>query len=80
VIDIVRALLARGEREGAFRAGVDPIDLHWMISSLSFYRVSNRHTWNAIFGRDMQAPAHAAAQRRMVVEAVLAYLQPPAKT
>jgi hypothetical protein len=59
-----------------FRKGVDPIDLHLLISSFSFYRVSNRHTWGAIFGRDLQAPPHVAAQRRMIVEAVLSYLQP----
>lgn len=76
VIGIVRALLERGERDGVFRPGVDPVDLHWMISSLCFYRISNRHTWGAIFGRDLQAPEHEAAQRRMAVDAVLRYLQP----
>jgi AcrR family transcriptional regulator len=76
IIDIIRALLKRGVKDGAFRKGVDPIDLHLLISSLAFYRVSNRHTWGAIFGRDLQAPAHVAAQRRMIVEAVLSYLQP----
>jgi hypothetical protein len=38
--------------------------------------VSNRHTWAAIFGRDLAAPEHAAAERRMIVEAVLRYLAP----
>ena len=76
VIEIVRTLLERGEREGVFRSGVDPLDLHWMISSLCFHRVSNRHTWRVIFGHDPLAPEHAAAQRRMAVDAVLRYLQP----
>jgi AcrR family transcriptional regulator len=76
IIEIIRALLKRGAREGVFRKGVDAIDLHLLISSFSFYRVSNRHTWGAIFGRELQAPKHVAAQRRMLVEAVLSYLQP----
>ena len=76
IIDIIGALLKRGAKAGAFRRGVDPVDLHLLISSLSFYRVSNRHTWGAIFGRDLQAPKHVAAQRCMIVEAVLSYLQP----
>lgn len=76
VIGIVRKLLERGEQEGVFRAGVDPINLHLLISSLCFYRVSNRHTWGALFGRDLQAPEHEATQRRMTVDAVLRYLQP----
>jgi AcrR family transcriptional regulator len=76
VIPIVQALLARGERECAFRAGIDPVDLHMLISSFCFYRVSNRHTLRQIFGRDLQAPAQVAAHRRMIVEAVLRYLRP----
>ena len=76
VIGTLQALLERGEREGVFRTGVDPVNLHLMISSLCFYRMSNRHTWRAIFQRDLSAPEHAAAQRRMVVEAVLSYLEP----
>ncbi len=72
----VGRLLERGEQSGVFRSGVDPLDLHLMISSFCFYRVSNRHTWQANFGRDLLAPERAAAQRRMAVEAVLRYLEP----
>jgi len=76
VIDIIRTLLERGERAGVFRKGVDPVDLHLLISSFCFYRVSNRHTWSAIFGRDVETATHTAAQRRMIVEAVERYLAP----
>ena len=75
VIGVLRGLLDRGVREGVFRAGIDPLDLHLMISSLCFHRVSNRHTWAAIFKRDLRAAEHVAAQRVMVVEAVLRYLR-----
>jgi AcrR family transcriptional regulator len=77
VIATVAALLQRGEEEGVFRPGVDPLDLHLFISGFCFYRVSNRHTLGAIFGQDPTAPGRAQAHRRMVVEAVLAYLQAP---
>ncbi len=76
VIGAIGALLRRGEREGAFRAGVDPLDLHMLISGFCFYRVSNRHTLRAIFGEDPAAPGRAEAHRRMVVEAVLRFLAP----
>jgi hypothetical protein len=78
VIGTVAALLRRGEAEGVFRPGVDPLDLHLLISSFCFYRVSNRHTLGAIFGQDPAAPPRAEAHRRMVVEAVLGYLRRPA--
>ena len=76
VIGAVGGLLRRGEAEGAFRAGVDPLDLHMLISAFCFYRVSNRHTLRAIFGEDPAAPGRAEAHRRMVVEAVLRFLAP----
>ena len=76
VIGTVAALLRRGEAEGAFRAGVDPLDLHMLISAFCFYRVSNRHTLRAIFGEDPAAPGRADAHRRVAVEAVLRYLRP----
>ena len=47
-----------------------------LISSFCFYRVSNRHTLRTIFGADLAAPATVAAHRRMIVEAVLRYVQP----
>ena len=70
----LRDIVQAGERLGMFRTGIDPLQLHWMISSLCFYRVSNRHTWQANFGVDMLAPDQAAAQRRIAVEAVLRLL------
>ena len=76
VIRTLRTLLERGEHAGVFRARVDAVDLHMLISSFCFYRVSNRHTLQAIFHRDLTAPEHIAAHRAMIVEAVLAWLRP----
>ena len=76
VIGALTGLIARGEREGAFRPGLDALDLHILISSFCFYRVSNRHTLTAIYGRDLRAPESLAAHRQMITEAVLRYVQP----
>jgi AcrR family transcriptional regulator len=76
VIGTLRDLIARGEHEGAFRPGLDALDLHMLISGFCFHRVSNRHTLTAIFGRDLLAPDTIAAHRRMIVEAVLRYVAP----
>ena len=40
VIKTIEDLLARGIEAGRFRADVDPIDLHLMISSFCFHRVA----------------------------------------
>jgi AcrR family transcriptional regulator len=74
ILDTLRSILEAGERLGVFRTGIDPMHLHWMISSLCFYRVSNRHTWQANFDVDMEAPEQASAHRRIAVEAVLRFL------
>ena len=76
VLGVIGEVLARGEREGVFRAGIDALDLHMLISGFCFYRVANRHTLGAIFGRDLGAPDVEAAHRRMAVEMVLRYLAP----
>ncbi|BDG74453.1 TetR/AcrR family transcriptional regulator [Roseomonas fluvialis] len=76
VISTLRALIARGERARVFRPALDPLDLHILISSFCFYRVSNRHTLRAIFGRDLQQPESIAAHRNMIAEAVLRYVRP----
>jgi AcrR family transcriptional regulator len=71
VLDQVRRILARGEAEGSIRPGLDPIDVHLMLSSLSFYRVSNRYTFGVLFGRDITAPEAGKSYRDFVIEAVL---------
>jgi AcrR family transcriptional regulator len=76
VIGRIGALLARGEAAGVFRRGVDPFDLHMLISSFCFYRVSNRHTLGVIFGKDLTEPSLVARQREMMVTAVMRYLAP----
>ena len=76
VVDIVQTLLARGVAQGVFRAGIEPLHLHMLMASFSFYRVSNRHTWRIIFQRDLSAPEDAALQKTMLVEAVLRFLKP----
>lgn len=76
VIGNLERLLRRGEAEGVFRPGVDPLDLHLLISSFCFYRVSNRHTLGAIYGVDLRDPRCVAAHRRMITESVLRFVSP----
>ncbi|ALK97194.1 TetR family transcriptional regulator [Massilia sp. WF1] len=70
-ITVLERLCQRGIAEGVFRADVDPVDLHMSISALSFYNVSNRHTFSFIFDRDLGAPEVHAARRESVVDTIL---------
>jgi AcrR family transcriptional regulator len=70
-IDLLDRLCQRGIAEGVFRADIDTVDLHMSISALSFYNVSNRHTFSYIFDRDLGAAEVHAARRESVVDTIL---------
>ncbi|GAA1724206.1 TetR/AcrR family transcriptional regulator [Nonomuraea bangladeshensis] len=75
VLDLIEAILDAGTASGDFVTEADAIDVHMLISSYCFFRVANQHTFGALFGRDMTAPAHRERLRRMVGDAVVAYLR-----
>ena len=64
--------------EGVIRADVEPLDLHMTISALSFFNVSNRHTFSIIFNRDMTSDDALAKRRESVVQLVLRFAATPA--
>jgi AcrR family transcriptional regulator len=74
-IDAVRELYDRGIREGTFRAGLDPIELHWQISALCFFNVSNRATFSKIFRRDLGSKKSLASLREAVVEMIVRHVR-----
>lgn len=64
-------ILSRGKAEGMFRPDVDALTLHWQISALSFFNVSNKHTFNHIFGDRFADDAGQSVLREQAVRAVL---------
>lgn len=73
-IELIARILARGREDGVFRREVDAVDLHMMISSFCFFRVANRHTFGAIFGRDLTGADRREHYRTMLGDMVVAYL------
>ncbi|MFA7895252.1 TetR/AcrR family transcriptional regulator [Pseudomonas fulva] len=67
--------LERGVAEGVFRAGIEVIDLHMLMSSFCFYRVSNRHTFSEIFQIDMTDEQIKQRHKQMIGDVVLRYIQ-----
>ena len=60
----IERILAAGRAAGVFRRDVDAVDLHMLISSYCVFRVANRHTWQALFGRDLLEAGRASATAR----------------
>lgn len=75
VLDSLGEILRRGTEQGVFRSGLEPLDVHLLISSFCFYRVSNRHTFGEIFQIDLPDEAIKQRHRQMICESVLGYLQ-----
>ncbi|HLU73721.1 MAG TPA: TetR/AcrR family transcriptional regulator [Nonomuraea sp.] len=75
VLGVIERILEAGKASGDFDTEADAVDVHMMISAFCFFRVSNQHTFGALFGRDMTAPEHRERLRRMVGEMTVAYLR-----
>jgi AcrR family transcriptional regulator len=73
-IDVIDRLYRRGVEQKVFRDGLDAVDIHWFISALCFFNVSNRATFSSIFKRDLTAPPALAARRACVVDAIIRYV------
>ena len=48
-LSILEDILQRGQQQGIFQAGLEARDVHRLISSFSFYQVSNFYTFNSLY-------------------------------
>lgn len=74
IVKTIEEVLQRGRRENLFRADVDAVDLHMLISAFCFFRVSNRYTFGTIFHRDLSEPKLYERHKAMISDAVIAYV------
>jgi AcrR family transcriptional regulator len=70
LIEVLAQVLARGEKSGELRRGIDAMQLYISIAGLAYFYLSNKHTLGAIFGRDLMQP-QALAQRLAHMTAVV---------
>lgn len=75
VLTALKETLLQGEASGIFRQGVEAIDVHMLMSSFCFYRVSNRHTFGEIFQLDLADEQVKQRHKAMICDAVLSYLK-----
>lgn len=74
VIELLARILARGEAEGSFRPGIEPVELHMNLTALAFYNVSNQFTFGHNFGVDMSSPAAIDRRATQVADIILAWV------
>ena len=73
-VERIERILQAGREAGVFRRDVDAVDLHMLISSYCVFRVANRHTWQALFDRDLLEPGRRERYRTMLGDVVVEYL------
>ena len=73
-VDLIARILERGRAQGVIRRDVDPLDLHMLISAFCVFRVANKHTFKAIFERDLGERSRRPHYRQMLGDVVVAYL------
>jgi AcrR family transcriptional regulator len=74
LIETLQEVLARGQREGVFRGGVDPLQLYISIAAMSYFYLSNKHTLGAIFGRDLMTTKAKAERLHHTLDVIVGYL------
>jgi AcrR family transcriptional regulator len=71
---VAEGILQRGYDTGAFRRRASAHDVHLLISAYCFFRVSNRHTFGALFGLDLLAAERRDHYRQLVGDMIVSYL------
>ncbi|MEN4889650.1 TetR/AcrR family transcriptional regulator [Erwinia billingiae] len=75
-LDVLEDILARGKAAGVFDSKADTVDVHRLISSICTHNVSNRYTFNTLFGGGESEQQSISRNRQLVVDATLRYLRP----
>jgi TetR/AcrR family transcriptional regulator len=75
LIDMIRKVLAAGERQGVVRPGIDPFQLYVSFSALSYFYFSNAATLSTAFGRELLSAAERKARRAHAVDVITSYVK-----
>ncbi|WP_255552316.1 TetR/AcrR family transcriptional regulator [Maritimibacter dapengensis] len=67
----LETLIERGQVSGDFRDEIDPVELHWQISAISVFNVSNRPTFSSLFGKSLYTREGQDRLRARAVSMVL---------
>jgi TetR/AcrR family transcriptional regulator len=53
LVDTMSLILERGQREGVFRSGLDPVDVYLTLSSMCYHILSNQYTLRIALNRNL---------------------------
>ena len=67
-------IYAQGVADGVFRPGLDTLKIRWIFSGLSFFNISNRPSFSALFGDELWSEQEQQLLKQQVIEMVLRYV------
>jgi AcrR family transcriptional regulator len=71
LVETLRVVLRKGEAQGLFRKGIDPVQLYISIAGEGYFYLSNRYTLSRNFERDLMAPRALAGRSRHITQMIL---------
>ncbi|GAA0996786.1 TetR/AcrR family transcriptional regulator [Acrocarpospora macrocephala] len=71
---LLSEIVERGLRTGVFRQGIDAVDLHFAITSFSFFRMSNQFTFEWLFESNPATPENRERLRKLLSDMVTGYV------
>ena len=73
----MQKLLERGAKEGAFRKGLDPVQVNISIAAVGYYYLTNRFTGSIVFERDLMAVDALASRLKFNTQTILRMICTP---
>lgn len=70
-VDQLKEILERGREMKLFRPDIDPLRLHWKISALCFFNVSNESTFTRVFGDEIVSQEGQRKLKEEIVSTIL---------
>jgi AcrR family transcriptional regulator len=74
LIKLIDELLRRGEKQGDFRRGIDPLQLYVMMVGFAYFHRSNAYTLSVIFKSDLLRADWQSLHKRYAKEMLLCFL------
>jgi AcrR family transcriptional regulator len=75
LVNLLDGVLEKGVKEGAFRKGVDPIQLYISIAGVCYFYMSNIDTLSTIFATNLRVPKAIKVRREHAANVILGYLR-----
>jgi AcrR family transcriptional regulator len=76
LMELLKEVLDRGQRQGSLRANIDPLHLYLTIASLGSFYMCSRFTLSSLLGYDLNADAHMQTRLAHILDVVQRYLRP----